>query len=37
MKLSDEQVIAEFRQAGFTMSKRLAILPYQYYLFFEKR
>jgi len=37
MKLSDEQVIAEFQQAGFAVSKRLDILPYQYYLFFEKR
>jgi hypothetical protein len=37
MKLSDEQVIAEFQQAGFAVSKRLEILPYQYYLFFEKR
>jgi len=37
MKLSDEEVIAEFQQAGFAVSKRLEILPYQYYLFFEKR
>jgi arsenite methyltransferase len=37
MKLSDEQVIGEFQQAGFAISKRLEILPYQYYLFFEKR
>lgn len=37
MKLSDDEVIAEFRNAGFTLSKRLDILPYQYYLFFEKR
>jgi SAM-dependent methyltransferase len=37
MKLSDEEVIAEFQQAGFAISKRLEILPYQYYLFFEKR
>jgi ubiquinone/menaquinone biosynthesis C-methylase UbiE len=37
MKLSDGQVIAEFQQAGFTLSKRLDILPYQYFLFFEKR
>jgi len=37
MKVSDEQVIAEFQQAGFAVSKRLEILPYQYYLFFEKR
>ncbi|MGB9457796.1 MAG: methyltransferase domain-containing protein [Bryobacteraceae bacterium] len=37
MKLSEEQVIAEFQQAGFALSKRLQILPYQYFLFFEKR
>jgi arsenite methyltransferase len=37
MKLSDQEVIAEFRKAGFTLAKRLDILPYQYYLFFEKR
>ena len=37
MKLSDGQVIAEFQQAGFAISKRLDILPYQYFLFFEKR
>jgi ubiquinone/menaquinone biosynthesis C-methylase UbiE len=37
MKLPDEEVIAEFRQAGFHLSKRLDVLPYQYYLFFEKQ
>ena len=37
MKLSDDEVIAEFRSAGFTLSKRLDILPYQYFLFFDKR
>ena len=37
MKLSDEEVITELRNAGFTLTKRLDILPYQYYLFFEKR
>jgi arsenite methyltransferase len=37
MKLSDEEVIAEFRNAGFTVAKRLDILPYQYILFFDKR
>jgi arsenite methyltransferase len=37
MKLSEEEVIAEFRNAGFVMTKRLEILPYQYYLFFGKR
>ena len=37
MKLSDEQVIAEFKKAGFALSKRMDTLPYQYFLFFEKR
>ena len=37
MKLSDEEVIAEFRNAGFSLAKRLDILPYQYILFFDKR
>ena len=29
--------IAELRNAGFTLAKRLDILPYQYYPFFDKR
>ncbi len=37
MKLSDDEVTAELRTAGFTLAKRLDILPYQYYLFFDKR
>lgn len=37
MKLSDEEVVAEFDKAGFALSKRLEFLPYQYFLFFEKR
>jgi ubiquinone/menaquinone biosynthesis C-methylase UbiE len=37
MKLSDQEVIAEFQHAGFQLAKRLDMLPYQYYLFFEKR
>ena len=36
MKLSEEEVSAEFRNVGFSLAKRLDILPYQYYLFFEK-
>jgi ubiquinone/menaquinone biosynthesis C-methylase UbiE len=36
MKLSEEEVIAELRNAGFTLAKRLDTLPYQYYLFFDK-
>ena len=37
MKLSDAEVIAEFGNAGFALASRLDILPYQYYLFFDKR
>lgn len=37
MKLSDQEVIAEFRKAGFALKKRLDTLPYQYFLFFERR
>ena len=37
MKLSDEQVITEFQKASFALSKRLDMLPYQYFLFFERR
>jgi ubiquinone/menaquinone biosynthesis C-methylase UbiE len=37
MKLSDQEVIAEFQRAGFTLRKRLNTLPYQYFLFFERR
>lgn len=37
MKLSDQNVIAEFEKAGFALSKRLDTLPYQYFLFFERR
>ena len=37
MKLSDAEVIAELGNAGFTLASRLDILPYQYYLFFDKR
>lgn len=37
MKLSEKEVIAELRDAGFSLTKRLDILPYQYYLFLERR
>jgi len=37
MKISDEQAIAELKQAGFGLTKRLDFLPYQYFLFFQKR
>jgi hypothetical protein len=30
MKLSDQEVVSEFRQAGFTLAKRLDTLAYQY-------
>ena len=37
MKLSPEEVIADFQKAGFSLSKRLGILPDQYFLFFARR
>ncbi|MBZ5593480.1 MAG: class I SAM-dependent methyltransferase [Acidobacteriia bacterium] len=37
MKLSDDDVITELQKAGFALSKRLNVLPYQYFLFFENR
>lgn len=37
MKLSEDDVIAELQEAGFKPSKRLDSLPYQYFLFFERR
>jgi len=37
MKLSEDDVITEFQKAGFAMNKRLNLLPYQYFLFFENR
>jgi ubiquinone/menaquinone biosynthesis C-methylase UbiE len=37
MKLSDDEVIGEFRKAGFGLSKRIDTLPYQYFLFFDRR
>jgi len=37
MKMSDQDVIAELQSAGFRLTKRLDILPYQYFLFFERR
>ncbi len=36
MKLSEQEVITEFQKAGFALSKRLDILPYQYFLFFQR-
>jgi len=29
--------LPKLKAAAFTLTKRLDILPYQYYLFFEKR
>jgi hypothetical protein len=37
MKLSEKEVIAEFQNAGFKLSRRLNIPPYQYFLIFENR
>jgi len=36
MKLSEEEVIAEFNAAGFRLSKTLDSLPYQYFLVFQQ-
>jgi ubiquinone/menaquinone biosynthesis C-methylase UbiE len=36
MKLSEAEVTAELRKAGFKLGKQLDILPYQYFLFFER-
>jgi ubiquinone/menaquinone biosynthesis C-methylase UbiE len=36
MKLAEEEVIGEFQTAGFVVKKRLDLLPYQYFLFFER-
>lgn len=36
MKLSEEEVIAEFKAAGFRLSKTLDSLPYQYFLVFQQ-
>lgn len=35
MKLSEDAVIAEFRDAGFHLNRREAFLPYQYFLEFK--
>ena len=37
MKLSEAEVTSELGAAGFVLTRRLDFLPYQYYLFFEKR
>jgi arsenite methyltransferase len=34
MKLSEEQVIGELKAAGFRLSKKFDLLPYQYFLVF---
>ena len=35
MKLSEDQVIAEFSAAGFRLAQKLDLLPYQYFLVFQ--
>ena len=35
MKLSEEEVIVEFKAAGFRLVKKLDFLPYQYFLVFQ--
>ncbi len=37
MKLSEQTVIAEFKQAGFKLQRRFDVLPYQYFLVFTRR
>ena len=37
MKLSEQEVAAEFNQAGFVVAQHLDILPYQYFVVFKKR
>lgn len=37
MKLSDDQVTAELKAAGFERTKSLTFLPHQYFLVFEAR
>jgi ubiquinone/menaquinone biosynthesis C-methylase UbiE len=36
MKLSEQEVIAQMKEAGFTKTKSFDILPYQYFLVFNK-
>ena len=36
MKLSEEQVIDEFKAAGFKLARKHDMLPYQYFLEFER-
>lgn len=37
MKLSETEVVGEFQRSGFRLAKQLQILPYQYFLFFERQ
>ena len=37
MKLSEEQITGEFRDAGFKLARSLDVLRYQYLLIFEKQ
>jgi ubiquinone/menaquinone biosynthesis C-methylase UbiE len=36
MKLSESEVVTELQKAGFRLARKLEMLPYQYYLVFEK-
>jgi hypothetical protein len=36
MKLDEETVIAEFKKAGFALSRRENFLSYQYFLEFDR-
>jgi hypothetical protein len=37
MKLPEEQITGEFRDAGFKLARSLDVLRYQYLLIFEKQ
>lgn len=37
MKLSQRQVVDEFRRAGFRLQRSIDLLPYQYFLVFARR
>ncbi|MCX6627813.1 MAG: class I SAM-dependent methyltransferase [Candidatus Solibacter sp.] len=37
MKLSEQEVAAELKRAGFAVAQRSDILPYQYFVVFKKR
>lgn len=37
MKIARQEMIREIEAAGFAFSKELDILPYQYFLFFDRK